>query len=340
MATKRQDLLAAILASPGDLKARLVYADLLQEQGDPRGELIALQCARAELPEGAGPNAEPSDSRIAELDQRIAALLKKHKKAWTAFGENKGARWELRRGFVEKLSIDADDLLANGPAILAAEPIEELSIWKIDEREATQGGSRLAPLLALPLHRVRRLSLARCELTADDFAALAAAETLGRVEVLDLTNCGSELGPLAAATSLPALRELRIGGCMIGDEGFAALAAAEHLRFSRLVAPRTDARPAGAEAIAGASWAPGLAHLDLSSNDLLGDAGLRALVSSPRLGALRSLVLSYVGLYTEAADLVLGSPLLAQLEHLDLSQGLSGADRDRLRAVLGDRLKA
>jgi len=331
---RQRDLLAAILASPDDKKARLVYADLLQEQGDRRGELIALQCARAELPDG--------DERIGELDKEIEALLKTHKKAWTAFGDNKGARWEFRRGFVEKLSIDANDLLANGPAILAAEPIEELSIWKIDECKTKVGESRLAPLLELPLGRVRRLSLARCALTEDDFAALAEAETLGGVELLDLTNCGSESdpsAPLAAATSLPRLRELRIGGCSIGDEGFVALAGARHLRFERLVAPRNDIRSAAGEAIAGATWAPGLVHLDLSSNEMFGDEGLRALAGSGRLGALRSLVLSYVGLYEQAADIVLGSPLLTQLEHLDLSLGLSLADRERIRAVMGDRLK-
>jgi uncharacterized protein (TIGR02996 family) len=331
---RQQALLADILANPDDKKARLVYADALQEQGDRRGDLIAMQCMRAELPDG--------DERTGELDKGIEELLEKHKKAWTAFGDNKGARWEFRRGFVEKLSIDANDLLKNGAAIFAAEPIEELGVWKIDECKTKIGRSRLAPLLELPLDRVRRLSLARCKLTRDDFVALAEAETLGSVELLDLTNGGSEtipIAPLAAAISLPKLRELRIGGCMIGDKGFAALAKAKHLRFSRLVAPRNDAEPASAEAIASATWAPGLVHLDLSSNEMLRDEGLRALAASQNLGALRSLVLSYVGLYEEAADIVLGSPLFAQLEHLDLSQGLSVADRERIRAVLGDRLK-
>jgi hypothetical protein len=189
--------------------------------------------------------------------------------------------------------------------------------------------------------RPGRVRLA-CSVTASGSEALAEAETLGAVEVLDFTNGGSEIvpiEPLAAATSLPRLRELRIGGCMIGDEGFAALAAAPHLRFSRLVAPRNDIQPAAAEAIAGATWAPSLEHLDLSSNEMFGDAGLRALASSERLGALRSLVLSYVGLYEEAADIILGSPLFLQLEHLDLSLGLSAEDRERIRAVLGERLK-
>jgi uncharacterized protein (TIGR02996 family) len=42
-------LLAEVLAQPDDDAARLVYADFLQQQGDPRGELIALQL-QPELP--------------------------------------------------------------------------------------------------------------------------------------------------------------------------------------------------------------------------------------------------------------------------------------------------
>ncbi|MCX5746256.1 MAG: TIGR02996 domain-containing protein [Proteobacteria bacterium] len=331
----QQQFLASILADPDDKKARLVYGDLLQDQGDPRGDFIVLQATRAELAD--------TDERVPALDAQLAALLKKHKKAWTAFGDNKGARWEYRRGFVEKLSLDAADLLVNGPAIFAAEPIEELNIWKIQDSKVKLGASRLAPLLALPLHRVRRLSLARCTLTRDDFAALADADTLGGVELLDLSNGGSAespIGALAAATSLPRLRELRIGGCMCGDEGLAELARAKALRFERLIAPRNDLTSGGAEAIANATWAPTLVHLDLSSNEQFGDAGLRALGASTKLTSLKTLRLDYVGLYEEAADIVLASPVFARLDVLDLSQGLLAADRDRIRAVFGDRLVA
>lgn len=331
----QQAFLASILANPDDKKARLVYADLLQEQDDPRGTFIVLQCTRAELPD--------DDERVPALDAQSKALLDKHKKAWTAYGDNKGARWEFRRGFVEKLSIDAAHLLRNAAAIFAAEPIEELSVWKIDEGDTSVGESRLAPILALPLDRIRRLSFARCELTSDDFAALASAKTLGSVEVLDLTNGGSlviPLGPLAKATSLPNLRELKITGCMCGDEAIVELAKSKTLRFRRLVAAKNELTAEACEAIANATWAPQLEHLDLSSNERLRDAGLRALAESPNLGALRSLKLEYVGLYENAADIVLGSPVFARLEHLDLSSNLTAEERDRIRAVFGDRLRA
>jgi uncharacterized protein (TIGR02996 family) len=44
------ELLARVLAAPEDDQARLVYADALQEAGDPRGELIVLQFAKLARP--------------------------------------------------------------------------------------------------------------------------------------------------------------------------------------------------------------------------------------------------------------------------------------------------
>jgi uncharacterized protein (TIGR02996 family) len=329
----RQQFLASILANHDDKKARLVYGDLLQEAGDPRGELIAMQCARVELGEG--------DARIAEVDARIEELLKKHKRAWTsACGENKGARYEYRRGFVEKLSLDAADLWKNADRIFAAEPIEELNIWKIDESPTKRGNSRLAPILELPLHRIRRLSLARCKLTSDDFAALAEARTLGCVEVLDLTNGGSDsisVSPLAQATSLPKLRELIFRGCMMGDQAIAALARSETLRMQKLVLARNDFTGAAGEAIANAEWAHGLVCLDLSSNEMFGDAGLRALANSTALGALRTLLLEFTGIYEEAVPIIASSPLFKQLDLLDISA--TAVDIRELQPMLGDRVR-
>lgn len=57
----------AVLAEPEALAPRLVLADFLQEQGDPRGELIALQCA--------------NDPRSAT---RVAQLLRAHRNTWLA----------------------------------------------------------------------------------------------------------------------------------------------------------------------------------------------------------------------------------------------------------------
>ena len=81
------ELLAAIYANPSDDGARAVYADALQEAGDPRGELIALQLQR-----------ERTKQQIA----RERALLKAHEREWIggiAPVVNKGGT-EFARGFL------------------------------------------------------------------------------------------------------------------------------------------------------------------------------------------------------------------------------------------------
>lgn len=81
------ELLAAIYANPGDASLRLVYADVLQDAGDPRGEFIALQCGRAE-------DAPPS--------KRERELLRLHERTWLGAIEPIIRKQGLvyRRGFV------------------------------------------------------------------------------------------------------------------------------------------------------------------------------------------------------------------------------------------------
>src|SRR5438132_311847 len=62
------DLVDELLARPDDLALRLVIADRLQDAGDPRGELVAVQCALAAAP----PPAPEERERLAE---REAALV-------------------------------------------------------------------------------------------------------------------------------------------------------------------------------------------------------------------------------------------------------------------------
>ena len=67
--------LAAILAAPDDDAPRLIYADWLDEQGQPeRAEFIRVQCTLARLPDG--------DKRREELEARNRALLAGHQEDW------------------------------------------------------------------------------------------------------------------------------------------------------------------------------------------------------------------------------------------------------------------
>src|SRR5262245_10972802 len=75
--TDPEALLQAILADPEDDAIRLVYADYLEERGEPeRAEFIRVQCDLARL--------DYKDPRRTKLSQREAALLEKYREQWLA----------------------------------------------------------------------------------------------------------------------------------------------------------------------------------------------------------------------------------------------------------------
>src|SRR5215471_21575437 len=59
-----------ILATPEDASLRLIYADWLEERGDPRGEYLRCQCARAALP--------PTDRKHSALRRREKELHRQY----------------------------------------------------------------------------------------------------------------------------------------------------------------------------------------------------------------------------------------------------------------------
>ncbi|MBA2540977.1 MAG: TIGR02996 domain-containing protein [Deltaproteobacteria bacterium] len=93
--TVEAELIAAIAAAPADDEPRLVYADQLMQQGDPRGEFIALQCriAKADAVD------EPIDEAVITRERE---LRETHGVLWLApLREIVDAAFVFRRGFVE-----------------------------------------------------------------------------------------------------------------------------------------------------------------------------------------------------------------------------------------------
>jgi len=91
--TDTSALLAAVYDDPASDAARMVLADALLANGDPRGELIQLQLA-------------PPSSKT---EARIKSLLRAHEKAWLGdFGELIGHP-VFRRGFVAEASVDIEE---------------------------------------------------------------------------------------------------------------------------------------------------------------------------------------------------------------------------------------
>jgi uncharacterized protein (TIGR02996 family) len=113
----RDALMKEILAAPDDDTPRLVFADVLTQEGDPQGELIVVQCALAKL--------APSDPKRAELVKRERALLRKPE----LVAQDEALRQEFpivprwRRGFISEIGISADWLKKLGTKVFAAVPL-------------------------------------------------------------------------------------------------------------------------------------------------------------------------------------------------------------------------
>jgi len=110
--SRRDDLFAAVYAEPDSDEPRVVLADYLIEQGDPRGEFIAKQ--------------------LAGDDAGAEALLATHGRVWLGSLRPFTHRAQFRRGFPARLELGVITSRAIGVDALAADPalatIEDLLI--------------------------------------------------------------------------------------------------------------------------------------------------------------------------------------------------------------------
>jgi len=314
------DLLRAILENPDDDRARTVYADALQEQGDPRGEFIALSLATGK-----------------DAAARAKELLDAHRqKTWQNFGA-KGARYTWHRGFIHEVGADARALAGAGPLMFEVEPIQSLTLYG-----STAG--QLPKILGFPL-RIRRLSV---EVTSEiDARVLAEATTLGHITTLSLSSFGDRVAKiLASSTAMPKLATFSAGLGSLTDDGLGALARGPFLSsVTKLFLGQHHLGVDGVTALASAPWATNLVELHLSENPI-GDAGVAALASS-NLASLRKLSIAnnwrqqdQPTLGDAAADALVAAATttFAKLESLDLSWNMAIDAVERLRAAYGTRL--
>src|SRR5262245_23073250 len=99
--------LRSIIEAPDDDAPRLVYADWLEENGDPeRAEFIRVQC------------------RLASLDEDDP----EHRGEWAGPLVGRVRCWHFRRGFVEWVEMKAGEFLEEANWLLDFAPIRELAV--------------------------------------------------------------------------------------------------------------------------------------------------------------------------------------------------------------------
>lgn len=214
---EEQRHLDAIRSAPDDDAPRLAYAEWLRLQGDPREELISVQCEIVHAPR----------ERMPPLLRRRDELLATHAAAWLRPLRLKPEEATFWRGMVETVALtEARDRLPERARLveraLAREPVLELFLApKIPKRGARQAYAPktdlsvpLGELLALPaLRRLRTLRLAGVLWHRAEIDALLASPLLGALRALELpgslptvvyvSTCGSCSSSSPATGSAP-----------------------------------------------------------------------------------------------------------------------------------------
>lgn len=303
--------LARIRDEPDDDGPRLIYADWLDERGDPRGEFIRIQCALARLP--------ADDPRREGLREREQALLKANEAAWTEKLQGLASGFEFRRGMLEAVSVDASAFLQRGQDLFRSGPIRRVRFL--------EAGKCFAELMESPLlGRIRELDLCSCFLGNGGPAMIARARQLAKLEVLDLgfndlTDQG--LRTLADIPHLDRLRDLLINdNRQLGTPGIRALADSPHLANLRLLDLSGNAlNETAVKVLVNGESLKQLDSVALQGNNL-GDGGVEALAHSALLSRITArtpvLRLSRNNIGPGGARALAESPAMENVQVLDL----------------------
>ncbi|MBA3501118.1 MAG: hypothetical protein H0T65_12135, partial [Deltaproteobacteria bacterium] len=294
-------------AADDDPIAAQVYADWLQGEGDPRGELAAIQLQRANL--GKSKDLKKAEREL--LAQHADRFLGKLVRAQSF------TKLKWRAGFIYSARIanahdnDDDKKVA----------MEDVVSWLLDEPSA---------------RFLRKLSVGIVTFFENDYEAVAERISqrylpslrelfLGDFDEEDTELSWSNLGDIEAIyPSLPNLKSLRLrsGSMTLG----------------KIVLPRLESFTVetggldhdAAQAIASAKW-PGLKSLSLQigSDEYGGDAtidDLRPILEGVGLPRLEHLGIKNCEITEELVEPLATSRILPQLKSIDLGMGTMGDD--------------
>jgi uncharacterized protein (TIGR02996 family) len=265
-----------IIENPEDDTPRLVYADWLDEHGDPaRAELIRVQCR---LEYGTCQGADLSDAY-----RRGEELLAAHKNRWLQPLGLQPNEAEFERGFVVDVDLAAAKFLALADALMSGTPLRKARLTGL--------AGRVEQLAALPLlGKLTSLVLRGNNIGSNGVAVLVASPHLARLEKLDLgrNNIGPEgVASLVNSPHLEELYSLMLDHNAVGDDGAVALAgwsSGDRLRFLELA--DNNIRRRGAIALARSTHLRSLEELGLAGNRIA-PAGAMALATAPDLAHAR-----------------------------------------------------
>jgi uncharacterized protein (TIGR02996 family) len=298
--TQEKAFLQAIFENPDDDAPRLIYADWLDENGQPdRAEFIRLQCELEKVPAGHLPppvldrrgrtrDTIRSTSRN-KLIKRAASLLKKHGKQWAGPLRRTVRGYEYRRGFIEAIEIATQQFIDNGEKLFQLAPIRHAWLINADDH--------LDDLLQTPLlRRLTGLDVSWNYVFSENerkWTTLLTSPNLRQLRTLRLeksrgggTLSARPFNALMGTSHFKHLTELDLMDQELSDKHIKALAAWPCLaRVGRFDLTGNTFQEAGAKALARSPYLKHLVELNLSYTHI-GDAGWETLLSSANLAHL------------------------------------------------------
>ncbi|MCI0701007.1 MAG: TIGR02996 domain-containing protein [Planctomycetia bacterium] len=353
--------IGAIVESPDDDTLRLVFADWLEENGQPeRAEFIRIECEQASIrDDGIAPN-EWDSPRFWELQKRAEELYKRHAGKW--FGELfKAHRGEMntRRGFPYHVALTARKFIDCGEALFRAAPtIEDVFIGRL--------GRNMPEFARCPaLGHVRQLTFFETPFWTAEAEEFAQSPYLGNLREFKIPYTDTQIGPrgaaaLANAKSLRQLQHLNLYNHAIFDEGAEklltskrlatltsldlgnngltdetalALYEADHLKLTSLDLMYNHLSRRGMMAFADSKHLAGLEYLSLQGNPIE-YIGARYLAQEPFLSRLQNLRLGDCELDDEGVAVILGA---AWPKLTELYLALNVVGKQSAQALAGNR---
>lgn len=316
--TDGEALYRAILESPDDDAPRLVWADWLEENGDPeRAEFVRLQCEWAAL--------DPGDPRQEELWERWGGLLDRNRDRWTSDLGPLARNCGFWRGLPDWFDVTTGEMVEQVEALRRYVPAQCLNVQLNLFRDALRAWDGLDSVRCLDIAekamdpyyphtslrgwvwllqctRLRGLRSIQVEMDIASAGALAALSGTDwpHLRELSIRLHNAEPGKLPNAwTDLPhamwyaGLKSLDLWGCAIGEEGMACFVLAYDLpKLTRLGLGMNHISPEVIRGLAKTTGFEELRCIELNGNPV--GTAIGDLLSSSRLPNLCALAASDV----------------------------------------------
>jgi len=311
--------LEQICTEPDDDASRLIFADWLDDRGDPRGQFIRVQIALSRMPDDApGRNA---------LQHRESALLSMHRDKWSAPLRGIACSSEFSRGFIDTVNVEGRVFLRRHEELFRLAPIRNIRFLDV--------GSSLGKLMNCPeLARLTGITISSQHIDEQLTRALVESPYLGGLNSLHLgRNRVGDRGAerLAWSPRFPKLRELNLSDNTIGDVGGQALAESSNLAgLESLELRRNELSRVGLADLCGTMDLVKLRYLGVALNYIGAERELRA--ARPPKNSLRVLDVSDNGLTPEGIGMLTGLAGIGKLNRLVLERNEVGNEGASLLA--------